>query len=96
MDVINGIVTKIIDYNTIEINVTEIGIHNQFNYMAKERVKLFAINDEEVQVPNIPWPTNLLEEMLLGKNIRCEIRHRDYISRLVSDIKILPEPSDTH
>ena len=89
MDVINGKVTKIIDYSTIEINVTEIGVQNQINYMSRERIKLKAINDEEVQVPNVPWPKNLLEEILLGKNIRCEVSHRDYFSRLVSEIKII-------
>ena len=89
MDVVNGKVIKVIDYNTIEINVTEIGVRNEYNYMQKERIKLLAVNNVKIHIPNTPWDINNIEEMLMGKSIRCEINHRDYFSRLVSDVKII-------
>lgn len=79
LDTVIGPITRVIDGGSFQIQVTHIGTHNKYAYGNYETV-FIAIK------PLLPTST-LLSPALVGRRVKCMVRHRDNYNRLVADVE---------
>ncbi len=87
-DTIWGNVTKVIDGDTFEMNVTHISKNNQFNYNPIERIRLAGGNAPELSDKDGQSAKNRLKNKIDGKNVKCIVQSRDVFRRLVADVSL--------
>lgn len=79
LDTAIGPITRVIDGNSFQMQVTHIGNHNKYPYSNYETV---YIAKSETPKTN----TTLLSSTLVGRRVRCSVRHRDNFNRLYADV----------
>ncbi|WP_421751108.1 thermonuclease family protein [Croceimicrobium sp.] len=89
MDIIQGRVFRVIDGDTFDIDVTNIGKKNKFNYHAEERIRFSSINAPEIDTGQGQLDKILLEEILLDKMVEISIQARDTYNRIVGEVKLI-------
>ncbi|MBC8346380.1 MAG: hypothetical protein ISR82_00135 [Candidatus Marinimicrobia bacterium] len=88
-DTISGPVTKVIDGDTFDIEVTHIGNNNVYEYNDNERIRIAGKNSSELDEPGGLEAKQALEKRLNGKEVRCTIKSRDVYQRIVATISVL-------
>ncbi len=88
-DTIRGLVTKIIDGDTFDMDVTHVGTNNSNRYNQKERVRIANIDEPELRSAAGRRSKDRLERELRGKNVRCYVQSRDIYSRIVAEVVVL-------
>ena len=89
MDTIRGNVTKIIDGDTFDMNVTHTGKENEYDYNDDERIRIAGIDAPELNTSSGQRSKKDLENKLSNAEVRVYIKSRDNYSRIVGDVKIL-------
>ena len=89
MDIIQGRVFRVIDGDTFDIDVTNIGKKNKFNYHAEERIRFSSIDDPEINSRQGQLDKLSLEELLLDKIVEISIEARDTYNRIVGEVKLV-------
>lgn len=88
-DTIKGQVTEIIDGDTFDMNVTQVGKNNKERYNAEERVRISGIDTLELPSESGRQAKDNLEKKIKGKAVRCNIETRDTYGRIVASIEVL-------
>ncbi len=88
-DTIRGPVTKVIDGDTFDMNVTHVGKKNIKKYNDDERVRIADIDAPEIGTEKGKKAKKELEKKISGKEVRCTVRARDTYGRIVADIETL-------
>lgn len=88
-DTIRGSVSKVIDGDTFDMNVTHTGKDNQYDYSNSERIRIANIDAAELGSFGGYRDKTKLEKTILGKEVRCSIQARDTYHRVVADVKII-------
>jgi hypothetical protein len=79
LDTAIGPITRVIDGNSFQMQVTHIGNHNKYAYGDFETVC--------IATPEIPNPNaTILSQSLVGRRVKCSVRHRDNYNRLYADV----------
>jgi endonuclease YncB( thermonuclease family) len=85
--VIKGLVTNIVDGDTIDIKVTHIDPANKHTYRPDERIRIYGYNAPELDTPEGWTEKQELEKELLGKELTLFTRLRDKNGRIVAKIR---------
>lgn len=88
-DIIQGPVTNIVDGDTFDMNVTQIGTNNQNKYNSTERIRIANFDAAEIGSVGGYRDKQRLTNAIAGKNARCIVQTRDTYGRVVADVKIL-------
>ena len=80
-DTIRGPVTKIVDGDTFDMDVTHVGKKNRNKYKDEERVRIADIDEPELSSPAGQRSKAKLERKLKGKDVRCYVQSRDTYGR---------------
>jgi len=85
--VIRGVVTNVVDGDTIDIDVTYIDPENKHIYRPAERIRIYG--PDAAELPSLEgWKSKAIKEKeLLGKEITLLTRLRDEHGRIVAKIK---------
>lgn len=89
LDQIRGKVSRIIDGDTFDINVSHFNTNNRYKYNSNERIRIAGFNSKELGSAGGLQDRRMLALKLHGKSVRCSIRSRDVFGRLVADVTIL-------
>ncbi len=89
MDIIRGVVTRVIDGDTFEVDVTHYHRENEYDYNTHERIRINSIDTPEL--PSRPGilAKQRLENQILGHTVELWIHARDSYGRLVADVYLL-------
>ncbi len=90
-DTIRGIVTYIMDRRTFAIDVTHVGDANRDEYLRTETVRIVNTKSPQLNEQGMERTKLILQEKLLGKEVRCFVRSRDTYRRVVAEIEVLQE-----
>ncbi|MDH3258340.1 MAG: hypothetical protein OEM19_02615 [Deltaproteobacteria bacterium] len=88
-DFIKGIVTNVIDGKTIEMDVTQIGRKNFFDYNKKEKVHVLGIRPFLYVINNHHSWKSLIEKILLGKGVTCVVNSRNADGEIAGEVFLL-------
>ena len=88
-DTIRGPVTKVVDGDTFEMDVTHTGKENKKKYNNHETVRIATIDAPELGTKSGQRSKETLEKKLKGKEVRCYVQARDAYGRVVADVEIL-------
>jgi micrococcal nuclease len=88
-DTIRGPVTRVVDGDTFEMDVTHIGKENTEKYNNSETVRIAGIDAPELGTEAGKKAKAQLDKKLSGKEVRCTVQARDTYGRVVADIEIL-------
>ncbi|GJQ44127.1 MAG: hypothetical protein D8M26_13590 [Ignavibacteriae bacterium] len=80
LDTVIGPITRIVDTDTFQMQITHIGNHNKYSYHNYEIV-IIAPN------PNLINPIRL-SHALIGRRVKCSVRYRDNFNRLICDVVV--------
>ena len=86
-DTIGGNVTKVIDGDTFEMDVTRRGGNNQNEYGDHETVRMANTDAPELDQPGGEEAKEALEIALVNADVECEVQARDEYGRVVADVK---------
>jgi endonuclease YncB( thermonuclease family) len=89
MDTIRGQVINIVDGDTFDMRATHVGKQNRYRYNDIERVRIAEIDEPELNTPTGRRSKHLLQQKLLGKEVRCYVQARDEYGRIVAKVSIL-------
>jgi len=79
LDTAIGPIIRVIDANTFQMQVTHIGTHNKYPYGNYETVFI---------APKPTTPNSVsLSTALVGRRVKCMVRHRDNYNRLFADVE---------
>ena len=79
LDTAIGPIIRVIDGNSFQMQVTHIGNHNKYPYGNIETVCIAPL---EKTNPN----STPLSSALIGRRVKCSVRHRDNYNRLYADV----------
>ena len=85
--VIKGLVTNVVDGDTVDIDVTHIDPANKHIYRPSERIRIYGYNAPELDTPEGWTEKKELEKELLGKKLTLLTRLRDKNGRIVAKIR---------
>lgn len=88
-DTIQGPVTRIIDGDTFEMNVTHTGKENQKTYNDDETVRIAGFDAPELPSSAGQGSKEALARKLSGRSVRCHIQARDTYGRVVATVSVL-------
>ena len=88
-DTIRGPVTKVVDGDTFDMEVTHIGKKNSEEYNDQERIRIAGVDAPELDTDEGKKAKKALEKKLNGKEVRCTIKARDTYGRIVADVKVI-------
>jgi endonuclease YncB( thermonuclease family) len=88
-DTIKGPVTRVIDGDTFDMDVTHVGKNNKHKYKNSERIRIASIDAPELRSPGGRRSKDLLAKKLKGKKVRCSVQSRDTYGRIVADVHVL-------
>lgn len=83
---ITGVVTNIVDGDTIDIKVTKVDPLNRHTYREIERIRIYGHDAPELGTPGSLEEKEALEKELLGKKLIFWTRLRDKNGRIVAKI----------
>ena len=79
LDTAIGPIIRVIDGSSFQMQVTHIGKHNKYPYGNFETVF--------IATPEVPNPKSTkLSAALVGRRVKCSVRHRDNYNRLYADV----------
>lgn len=81
LDTAIGPIIRVIDGNSFQMQVTHIGNHNKYPYGNFETVYIAT-----PETPNPNPNTTKLSHALIGRRVKCSVRHRDNYNRLYADV----------
>lgn len=87
MDTIRGTVTKVVDGDTFEMDVTQRGQDNQHEYNDHEKVRIADKNAPELKQTGGQEAKEALEIVLADAEVECTVKSRDEYGRVVADVK---------
>lgn len=88
-DTIRGPVTNVIDGDTFDMKVTQLGNNNQYEYKNSERIIITNIFAAELRSLEGARDKQNLEKAILGKEVKCFVQSRDTDGRVVAQVTIL-------
>ena len=88
-DTIRGPVTRVVDGDTFEMDVTHVGKKNTKEYNESETVRIAGIDAPELGTEAGKKAKAELDKKLSGKEVRCKVQARDTYGRVVADVEIL-------
>ena len=88
-DTVKGPVLDVVDGDTFDMSVTNVGNHNKFNYGGTERIRIVGINAPELNTSAGLLAKAQLKTKLNGRTIRCNIHSRDTFGRLVGEVEMV-------
>ena len=88
-DTIRGLVTRVVDGDTFEMNVAYIGKKNAEKYDDSEIVRIAGIDAPELDTDAGKKAKAELTNRLSGKEVRCTVQARDTYGRVVADVEVL-------
>ena len=89
LDIIRGLVTRVVDGDTFDIAVTRVGKNNKYQYDNNTRIRIVDIDAPELSTPAGKLSKNNLESKLNGKEVQCQVQTRDTYNRVVAKIDVL-------
>lgn len=87
-DVIWGKVTRVVDGDTFDVNVTHYHKANAYQYNDAERIRLAGGNAPELGSLAGAFAKTQLENKISGQTVQLVIQSRDTYHRLVCDVTI--------
>lgn len=87
MDILGGQVINVLDGDTFDLDVDEVGEDNDYDYSDVERIRLRGVNAPELDEPGGRAALARLRAEIAGQRVRVGIHARDRFGRLVSDVK---------
>ena len=94
-DTIRGKVTYIMDRRTFALDVTHVGKANRGEYLTTETIRIYNTQSPQLNTPGVERTKLILQDKLLGKEVRCYVRSRDTYHRIVAEVEILQEKEAT-
>jgi hypothetical protein len=88
-EIIYGNVTKIVDKNTIQIELTFEVSNNHFVYNSTEKIKLLSLLTPNQTKSKRKFEKEELEKYLIGQEVECHIHGRDNMARLVAEVIVV-------
>ena len=88
-DQIRGKVSRIIDGDTFDLNVTHFSRKNRYNYDNYERIRIASFDARELGSAGGLKDRITLALKLNSKFVLCSIKSRDVFGRLVADVTII-------
>ena len=89
-DIIVGPVTRVIDGDTFEMQVTHVGESNEYeDYNDLERIRIANIDEPELGTLQGRNARVRLQNTLQGQIVRCTVQARDYYGRVVASFEVL-------
>jgi hypothetical protein len=88
-DFIRGSVKRIIDENSIEIEVTQIGRKNKYDYRGMEEVRVTDVKPFLISNKNGYCPKLVYEKILLGKDVTCLVDSRNSRGQIEGEVFLL-------
>ena len=88
VDIIQGRVTKVIDGDTFDMNITGVGANNSETYNATERIRLADMNAPELRTTTGQKAKQNLKAKIGGKIVKCNVQSRDSYGRLVCKVSL--------
>ena len=85
-DIIQGLVTRIIDGDTFDMQVTAVGENNTYCYNDIERIRIANINAPELDTPEGLAAKRKLKRVLENRTVRCTVQARGPYGRVVVDV----------
>jgi len=92
-DWIEGTVLRVLSTHVFEMQVTRVGINNDFPYNARERIRL----DSSSFTPHkrtAKESQNRPTQGLLHQTVRCYVRARETKNTLLCDLEIIAPPNE--
>lgn len=87
-DVLWGQVTRVVDGDTFDVNVTHYHKGNAYQYNDAERIRLAGGNAPEMGSLAGMLAKTQLESKISGRNVQLVIHSRDTYHRLVCDVTL--------
>jgi endonuclease YncB( thermonuclease family) len=88
-DTIRGLVTNVIDGDTFDMKISQLGNNNQYEYQSSERIRITNIHVADLLSLEGPRDKQNLENAILGKEVKCFIESRDTAGSVVAQVTIL-------
>lgn len=88
-DIIQGPVTRIIDGDTFDLNVTHVGTSNERKYNDSETIRLAGFDAPELPSRAGQRSKETLTLKLSGQTVRCTVQARDTYGRVVATVSVL-------
>ncbi len=89
LDQIGGKVTRIIDGDTFDMQVSHINRKNRYNYNNNERIRIASFDAKELGSAGGLQARRTLALKLSGKSVLCSVKSRDVFGRIVADVTII-------
>ena len=89
VDTIQGRVTKVIDGDTFDMNITGVGANNSETYNSTERIRLADMNDPELKTIAGQKAKQNLKAKIDRKMVKCKVQSRDSYGRLVCKVTLV-------
>lgn len=86
MDRIAGTVIRVIDGDTFELDVDEVGVRNGYAYNDVERVRLVGVDAPEIDTAAGRAAHARLRAVLQGRRALVEVHARDRYGRVVGAV----------
>jgi endonuclease YncB( thermonuclease family) len=84
LDIIVGPVINVIDADTFDMQVSQVGTHNKYGYNSIERVRLDGVDKPEINTLAGKLAAVSFQKKLSGKTVRCSVKSRDVYGRVVA------------
>ena len=88
MDTLKGTARRILDGQTFELAVKEIGEASRLHYENVERIRIVTLNSREIGKQEGEQATVLLERKLMGREIFCDVVAR-FKTHIAAKVKLL-------
>ena len=86
MDIVRGTVVRVIDGDTFELKIEEVGEYNKYPYGDVEKCRLDDVDAPEMSSRKGPKAKRRLEQSILGETIWLNVRTRGFYERLIVSI----------
>lgn len=86
-DTVKGKIIRVVDGDTFDLQITNVGNNNAYKYSNTERIRMAGKDEPELNTLLGLAVKRRITEKLLNKIVICEIQGRDTYGRLVAKIK---------
>ncbi len=90
MDRIYGRVRRVVDGDTLDVDVTRRSRENRHDYGEIERIRVAGRNAPERGSVGSELAQQRLARHVAGRSVRIDVRARDRYNRLIGDVTLTP------